>query len=256
MHFEPHAALGWAIGNLGGADHRLRKWCVIGAILPDLDAVTYLFGIQIYGRWHHTFGHNVFLWGFFVGWVTFRCRSWRALLLSFLSFGSHLLTDAQFSGWNLQLFWPFSTKGYLFPTAVGLAAPINTQLVYCSFLLVGLLGLLCQRTPIDLFSPRLDRLLLSVFQKKALECSECARRANQVCCHCGAAICLHHCTVEKGVLLSCPGCAAGKAIQPDADVSDPNPRNPALTAERDRLVFRCDSGRDYRDGHAGDDPEG
>ena len=62
MHLEPHAALGWAIGNLGGADRQLRRYCVLGAILPDIDALSYIFGPQAYGRWHHTFGHNVFLW--------------------------------------------------------------------------------------------------------------------------------------------------------------------------------------------------
>src|SRR6266446_1194914 len=102
MHFEPHAALGWAIGNFGGADRQLRKWCVIGAILPDIDAIPFVFSAQAYGRWHHTFGRN-------------------------------LLTDAQFSGWLLQLFWPFSKTGYLFRGSVSLSAPINTHLVYYSF---------------------------------------------------------------------------------------------------------------------------
>jgi len=63
MHLEPHAALGWAIGNLGRADRKLRNWCVLGAILPDIDAFPYVFGAQYYGRWHHTFGHNVFSGG-------------------------------------------------------------------------------------------------------------------------------------------------------------------------------------------------
>lgn len=86
MHFEPHAALGWAIGNVGGVDRQLRKWCVVGAILPDIDAAPYVFGPEAYGHWHHTFGHNVFLWILFSGWVTWKCRSMRALVLSFLAF--------------------------------------------------------------------------------------------------------------------------------------------------------------------------
>jgi len=85
-------------------------------------------------------------------------RSVRALLLSFLAFGSHLLADAEFSGWDLYLFWPFSTRGYSFPGAVGLEAPINTHLVYYSFVVVGLLALIYKRTPLDIFSPRLDQL--------------------------------------------------------------------------------------------------
>ena len=210
MHFEPHAALGWAIGNLGGADRQLRKWCVIGAILPDVDAIPFVFSAQAYGRWHHTFGHNVFLWSLFVTWITFKFRSKRALLLSFLSFGSHLLTDAQFSGWPLRLFWPFSKAGYFFRGSVSLSAPINTHLVYYSFIALGILALLYQRTPVEIFSARLDRLLLSFFQKKPLSCSTCQRSTNQICSRCASPVCMRHCTVERTIRLLCPECLAAK----------------------------------------------
>jgi len=208
MHFEPHAVLGWAMGNIGGANRRLRAWCVIGAVLPDIDAIPFVFGAQAYGRWHHTFGHNVFLWAVFVGWVTFKCRSRRALLLSFLSFGSHLLADAQFSGWKLHLFWPFSNVGYLFSGAVGLDSPINTRLVYGSFALAGVLAWLYQRTPIDLFSAKLDQLLLSFFRRKRLCCGICHRPSNQTCSRCERPICIHHAAVRKHLVLCCPDCGS------------------------------------------------
>jgi len=59
MHFEAHASLGWVIGNAGRNDRRLRNWCVVGAVLPNVDAIPYVFGPAAYGRWHHTFGHSV-----------------------------------------------------------------------------------------------------------------------------------------------------------------------------------------------------
>ena len=66
MHLEAHAGLGWAIGVLApGSDRRLRNWCVSAAVLPDVDALTYVLGDVAYGRWHHTFGHNVFLGALF-----------------------------------------------------------------------------------------------------------------------------------------------------------------------------------------------
>ena len=67
------------------------------------------------------------------------------------------MTDAQFSGWKLQLFWPFSNAGYLFSGAVGLDSPINAQFVYGSFVLAGVLAWLYKRTPLDMFSPELDQ---------------------------------------------------------------------------------------------------
>ena len=207
MHLEPHATLGWAIGNLGGADRRLRNYCTLGAVLPDIDAASYLFGAQAYGQWHHTFGHNVFLWAGFVGWVTWRCRSWRALVLSFLSFGSHLLTDAQLSGWLQYWFWPFSRKGYLFPGAVGLEHPINYWLVYASFALVILLAFACKRTPSDIFSPKLDGIFLAWFRRKDLACGVCGRACNQLCEECSKPVCIRHGHVRRGMKLMCPACA-------------------------------------------------
>ena len=207
MHLEPHATLGWAIANIGGADRQLRKWCVIGALLPDIDGLPLIISPQAYGHWHHTFGHNVFLWALFVAWVTWRCGSWRAFLLSFLAFGTHLLTDAQLSGWPLQLFWPVSHSGYLFRGAVGLSSPINTNLVYLSFVVVGLLAVVYKRTPIELFSARADRLLISLFQKKLLSCSICNRPSNQICSQCERPICVRHTSVQRHLMLLCPNCA-------------------------------------------------
>jgi hypothetical protein len=206
VHLEAHAALGWMIGNVAQADHKLRKWCVIGAILPDIDAIPYVFGAEAYARWHHTFGHNVFLWLLFTAFVTYRCRSVRAFILSFLSFGSHLLTDAQLSGWKLYLFWPLSREGYLFPHAVGLEAPINTFLVYASFGVVLVLALIYRRTPIDLFAPKLDQLLIASFRRKLNTCAICLRRCNQTCSRCQRTICFRHATVARSMRVVCVEC--------------------------------------------------
>jgi membrane-bound metal-dependent hydrolase YbcI (DUF457 family) len=211
VHLEPHAALGWAIGNVGGADRDLRKWCVIGAVLPDIDAAPYLFGAEAYARWHHTFGHNVFFWALFVGYVTYRFRSLRAFLLSFLSFGSHLLTDAKLSGWDLYLFWPLSHEGYRFPRSFGLEAPINTQLVYYSFVAIALLALIYRRTPIDLFSPKLDQLLISTFRKKTSTCAMCGKSCNQTCSECQRPVCFRHASVTKGISVLCSDCSRNQA---------------------------------------------
>lgn len=214
MHLEPHAALGWAIGNLGGGDRRVRNYCTLGAVLPDIDAVAYVFGPKAYQDWHHTFGHNVFLWMAFTCWVAWHCGSWRAALLAFLSFGSHLVTDAQFSGWKLYLFWPVSRAGYVFPGSVGLESPINTWLVYASFIVVAALALIYKRTPLDIPSPKLDALLLSFFQKRDRRCAECGRACNQTCDECGNSICGRHGTLRRGLRVLCPGCVENLPAPP------------------------------------------
>ncbi|MFC1706094.1 ABC transporter permease [Planctomycetota bacterium] len=62
MHLEAHAGLGWILGTVPrGSDRRLRNSCVVAAIIADVDAVALLWGREAYDRWHHTFGHNIFL---------------------------------------------------------------------------------------------------------------------------------------------------------------------------------------------------
>ena len=42
MHIECHATLGWLIGNVLAKDRTLRNYAVVGAILPDIDAIPYV----------------------------------------------------------------------------------------------------------------------------------------------------------------------------------------------------------------------
>ena len=199
--------LGWAIGNFGGADRRLRNYCVVGAILPDIDAIPYIFGAKYYEHFHHTFGHNVFLGALFTFWVGWKCGTARAWTLAALSFSSHLLTDAHFSGWNLYLFWPFSRKGYLFPNAVDLSHPSNIQAMYAGFALTVLLAFLYRRTPMDIFSPKLDQLFISFFRRKNNRCHACHRRSNQLCAVCGQPVCFRHGLVGPNWETLCASCA-------------------------------------------------
>jgi len=122
MHLEAHFALGWAIGVLApDSDRRLRNICVVASILPDIDAVTYLWGRETYDVWHHTFGHNIFL-GLLVMlgavWLQRAApgrQRWWAGALAGLCFGLHLLTDAYFTRYEVYLWWPVNWNGFLIP---------------------------------------------------------------------------------------------------------------------------------------------
>ncbi len=61
MHIEAHAMLGWAIGNLPGGTPQIRRYCVMGAVLPDLDGIGFFLSPTAYDQYHHTIGHNVFV---------------------------------------------------------------------------------------------------------------------------------------------------------------------------------------------------
>src|SRR4051794_4727197 len=115
--------LGYLLGLIGKARRKLVLYCILGAVLPDIDAIPYLFGVEYYDRFHHTFGHNVFLWILFAGFVTWKFRSFSAFLLSTVCFGSHLLTDYFLSGWPIYFLWPLTRQGWMSSHAVGLEHP-------------------------------------------------------------------------------------------------------------------------------------
>ena len=77
-----------------------------------------------------------------------------------------------------------------------------------AWLWVGLLAALYKRTPIELFSPKLDQLLMAFFQRKHLSCAFCVRKCNQICCRCERPVCIHHGRVRRHLLLLCPECGA------------------------------------------------
>lgn len=206
MHAECHFTLGWLLAHVGQSDRCLRNWCVAGAMLPDVDAVSYLFGIEAYARYHHTFGHTVWLGLAFVSLASWRLRSWRASVLTTICFATHLLSDAWTTRWGLYLWWPLSWQDYSLPGGIDLVSPINTALVYVSFLLVVLMALIFRRTPLDIFSPALDAALMTTLQRKDRHCHLCQRLCAQTCSSCGEAVCLRHAHLGKRFCLLCPVC--------------------------------------------------
>lgn len=221
MHLESHAGVGWFLGVAAPeTDRRLRNWCLAAAILPDIDAAAFFFGPQAYSRWHHTFGHNVFLGAAVVALAAWSHRDrgrQRMLLASVLvavAFASHLATDAKLSAYAVYLFWPLSSRGYEFSPNLGLGAPINTWLAYLSYASVPLLALWRGVTPVDVFSPALDRVLRGVLSPRRRRCADCGGSCNQQCGRCAGAVCFRHAVLDRRLRVTCASCAAPIAGQP------------------------------------------
>ncbi len=203
------------IGTLApGSDRRLRNCCWIAAVLPDVDAVAYLHSWEAYNYWHHTFGHNVFL-GVIVAAV---CALWfhrgrprkRQLLVAvavLLSFFGHLLSDAYFTRYEVYLFWPLNRDAYIFTEGYALQSPVNHWLVYGSFAVAVGLTVLKGVSPLEVISPRLDRLVQAPFRKKDLECAQCNKPCNVRCDICEAPTCGKHATIRWGFRVNCPECS-------------------------------------------------
>lgn len=217
MYGHTHAGLGWVIGAVAPAsDRRLRGWCTLAAILPDADAMTRLFGVDAYVRWHHKPGHNLFVGAICLAaaLIHFRQRPLRQILVAgfliSICFASHILTDMKMSGWEVYLFWPMSERGYSFDPMWPLAHPLNAWLAVVFMTLPWLLALWRPVTPLELISTRLDRIFQDAFRKKTSTCGTCGRPCNSRCDECSAPTCMRHGRLTWTFRIHCPTCAFKK----------------------------------------------
>ncbi len=215
MLAHAHAGLGWVIGVASPTtDRRLRIWCTAAAILPDLDALTMLAGDSVSSRLHHAFGHNIFTGELCVlaaAWAfrKYPARAWiSAMVFVALSFASHLLADMKLSGRELPLFCPLSARGVQFHPNLPSGHWINIVLAVGLMIVPWALAPWKGLTPLDLLSPRLDRLFLNLFRPRRRACSSCGRPCNNRCDGCTRPVCLRHGRLGWRFRVRCPSCAA------------------------------------------------
>ncbi len=141
MHLPTHLALSWLVGHR--LEHRRDRALVAWAgVVPDLDALSLLGGVEAYGRWHHVVGHGLpaALLTTALAAALGKDRA-KAAALAFVTFHGHLVCDLAGSGveWTIQYLWPLSTwelaTPYGWPLAswqnvvamvLGLAASVRT----------------------------------------------------------------------------------------------------------------------------------
>ncbi len=213
MYGQTHAGLGWVIGLLPkDSERRLRAWCTVAAILPDFDAAAMLFGMDSYARWHHKPGHNVFVGVLCIAAAVWNFRKYparqivQAGVLVAVSWASHILTDMKLSGWEVYLFWPFSERGYGFQPILALGHPLNTWLAGYFMILPWFLAYWAGVTPLELLSPRLDKIFLNAFRKKLQACNLCQGPCNEACAGCAQPVCMKHGRITWRFQVFCQRC--------------------------------------------------
>jgi hypothetical protein len=211
-----HAGLGWSIGvSSPASDRRLRLWCTVAALVPEIGALAAIFGKASYDRLHLPLGHNLFAGLLCVGAAAWAFRSYpdrtwiAAIVFITVSFAVHLLIDMKLTGSQIFLFWPFDRRGRMFETLVRHDSPL---LVIAAWILVGLpWGLACWKwvTPLEMVSPGLDGLFLNLFRWKKHACHACGKKCNNRCRGCAKPICLRHGKLGWHFRLTCATCRSG-----------------------------------------------
>ena len=166
-----HALIGWTIAQ-PLESKKARALVTVAAVIPDIDGLTLLGGVELYHEYHHTFGHNIFLATLFSAFCLIGQKERMKLFwLAFLSFHSHLFCDLLGSGadWGIFYLWPVSKLEITsFP-------PFQWELeswqnVVCTILfliIVGIIGIKKGRTIVEIFSARADLELVKVLRKWA-----------------------------------------------------------------------------------------
>lgn len=163
-----HGLIGWTIAQ-PLTSRRDRVLVTIASVVPDIDGITLLGGVDLYHEYHHTFGHNVFLGLAFALASTFKSTQKALVLtLAFLSFHSHLICDLLGSGadWGIFYLWPISrmeiTSFPPFQWELDSWQNLVTTIVFMA--IVIFIGIRKGRTIVEVFSTKADGEVVKVLR--------------------------------------------------------------------------------------------
>lgn len=163
MHIPTHILSGWCVGNCFRIGPRERLFCMIAAAAADIDGLGILFGEEMYWRFHHSLGHNVFYGAMLAGAMAiWSARPYLCFVLYLVLFHLHLLMDFFGSGigWKIHYLWPLLMQGWKTNLAWNLSAWPNYLAFLILLLWTALIALRYRRTPLELIAPRLNDKLL------------------------------------------------------------------------------------------------
>jgi inner membrane protein len=138
MHLPSHLALSWLVGHRlpRRRDRVLVAWA---GVYPDLDALTALGGIDLYGQWHHVLTHGAVACAALATLVAVWTRDARVVALAVVAFHLHLVCDLLGSGqaWPIVYLYPLSGYEYFTPYGWPLASWQNVSITAAALLAIG-----------------------------------------------------------------------------------------------------------------------
>lgn len=126
---HPAAPLAMMIGRGDKLSGKLSLLCILLALLPDADVISFAFGIPYESQWgHRGFTHSL-VFALVMGLLStflFSENKKSVFLLATLSTFSHPLSDMLTNGGlGVALWWPFDTGRYFFPWRPIAVSPIG-----------------------------------------------------------------------------------------------------------------------------------
>ena len=163
-----HAELSWLAG-VRLTERRDRVLVTLAGVVPDLDGLSLLGGVDAYAKWHHVLTHG--LVAAVVCALLFGALAKRRLivgLLSFAAFHLHLLCDLAGSGpgWPITYLAPFSRVETMWSGQWNLASWQNSIIGLAATLAVLSCALPFGRTLVELFSAKADLKVVATLRAR------------------------------------------------------------------------------------------
>ena len=208
-----HLQYGWWFAHWGKFSRGERAAIALAGAGPDLDGLSLLAGGDAFHRYHHILFHNVgaTMAALALAAAIFWKRP-RVVVLVGFAFAMHVVEDYVTVGWNQLPFQPFNA------TVINLSHQLPTWLVQGVFQVTAMVFIFAmtvwiywrhKRTPIEIISPTLDRLILNyAVLPWNNRCAKCGRRAHFRCDQCGQAFCAEHSKVGHNLQVRCAACGA------------------------------------------------
>ena len=212
-----HGLIAWLIAIAFATKLGDRRLIVIAGVAADIDGIFILIDPSAYSVYHHTFGHSI-IFGVLIAVVAFFLAKNRLVtgLAALGAFSAHLLCDLVSSPWPIYPLSPFSGFGceissnFLggFPyTQITLAVSI------IALLLVIAVFYWKEVSPIEFFSEKIDRLVVSTFVYPfKYKCAYCGKRAFRECETCKNKICPDH--ISNKAMFGCRKCSEDSISKP------------------------------------------
>lgn len=163
-----HAELSWLAG-VRLTERRDRVLVTLAGVVPDVDGLSLLGGVEAYSKWHHVLTHG--LVAATVCAVLFGALAKRRLVVgatSFAAFHLHLLCDLAGSGpgWPITYLAPFSRTETMWSGQWNLASWQNSVIGLGATLVVLACALPFGRTLVEAFSVKADQKVVAALRAR------------------------------------------------------------------------------------------
>jgi membrane-bound metal-dependent hydrolase YbcI (DUF457 family) len=182
VHLPTHALVSWLVAESAPLSPRQRALVLAAGLLPDLDALTLLGGVEAYQRWHRVVLHNglaaLICAGLFAALGARgaqpggRAPALATALLVVVSFHLHLLGDLLGSAgpdgsiWPIPYLVPFSAREFAWSGQWGLASWQNVSLTAALLAVCAALGARRGRTLLEAVSASADAAVVEVLRRR------------------------------------------------------------------------------------------